>query len=119
MSDEVKLEPCPWCDPLKAKLIGKVTMMAFGNTPGVEHWHGLCTACGAEGPKEATREAGRAAWNRRPSDGKLREALEKTRNELYWCAEQLKARGLPGVPGDSVDVALAESAAALATERKE
>lgn len=47
---------------------------------------------------------------------KMREALRKTRNELYWCAEQLKARGLPGVPGDSVDVALAESAAALSLQ---
>ncbi len=44
----------------------------------------------------------------------LLDALRKTRNELYWCAEQLKHRGMPGVPGDSVDVALAESRAAIA-----
>lgn len=45
---------------------------------------------------------------------RLRAVLRQTRNELYWCAEQLKARGLTGQPGDSVDRALAASAAALA-----
>ncbi len=108
MSDEVKLEPCPWCDPLKAKLIGKVTMVAFGNTPGVEHWHGLCTACGAEGPKEATREAGRAAWNRR-SDGKLREALEELVAIMDEAFPALAKSGLGPME---------RARAALATERK-
>ena len=84
-AEREKLEPCPWCDPLKAKLVGKVTMMAFGNTPGVERWHGFCGACGAEGPKEATMEAGRAAWNRRSTSASargMREALEGARLAL-------------------------------------
>lgn len=68
---------------------------------------------------ELARQLNAAASTPRVEETRLRGALRKTRNELYWCAEQLKARGLPGVPGDSVDVALAESAAALATERKE
>lgn len=64
----VELMPCPFCDPLKMTLIGSPKVMAFGNeteASGVEHWHGLCVACGAEGPKEATMAAAIAAWNRR------------------------------------------------------
>lgn len=70
MEEKIELKPCPFCDLLKMELIGAPKMMAFGNeieAPGIENWHGFCVACGAEGPKEATLEAGIAAWNRRRS----------------------------------------------------
>jgi hypothetical protein len=47
-----------------------------------------------------------------------REVLRATRNELYWCAEQLKARGQPGVPGDTVDRVLATSAVLLSKAKE-
>ncbi len=50
---------------------------------------------------------------------RMREALEETRRELYCCAEQLRVRGLPGVAGDSVDRALANSAAVLLSLSRE
>jgi hypothetical protein len=46
------------------------------------------------------------------------EVLRATRNELYWCAEQLKARGQPGVPGDTVDRVLATSAVLLSKAKE-
>lgn len=66
-SSREELLPCPFCEPLKAALQGGgPTLAGFGEvrTPG-ENWHGLCPACGAEGPKEADPVAARAAWNRR------------------------------------------------------
>ena len=84
------LLPCPWCDPLKAKLIGGPLMVAFGNeikSPGIENWHGFCRACGAEGPKEASMEAGRAAWNRRAPGEREIERLREWQRRAWVVIE--------------------------------
>jgi len=44
---------------------------------------------------------------------RLREALKQTRTELWYCADQLKARGVRHVEGDSVDRALKAADAIL------
>lgn len=42
------------------------------------------------------------------------QALKALRLEAYWMARQLEARGLKGVPGDSVDRAMAAADAIIA-----
>lgn len=46
-----------------------------------------------------------------------RAAVQKTHDELYWCAEQLKHHGRPGRPGDSVSVALDAAKAVIRKSR--
>jgi hypothetical protein len=75
---EPELLPCPFCEPLRQKLIGHPKIVAYGDeaaNPCVENWHGLCVACGAEGPKAQTPQGAIAAWNRRtPASAVLPEA---------------------------------------------
>jgi len=47
----------------------------------------------------------------------MEKALQATLCELSCCADQLKARGLPGHPGDSVERAQIAARAALAKAR--
>lgn len=116
MADTVALLNCPFCDPLKMALIGRPKIMGYGvGDPAKDpaNWHGLCLACGAEGPKEATRCAAAEAWNRRapptdmPPAGLRRspspavEALTKALAEIE-SEPQCCGRGQPMVRGNEV-----------------
>jgi hypothetical protein len=72
-----------------------------------------------DAPDQSNFSAAAAEITRlRALNAEAREVLRATRNELYWCAEQLKARGQPGVPGDTVDRVLATSAVLLSKAKE-
>ena len=68
-SDEIKLEPCPWCQ-CTVVAIGRA--MVAGARVGAWIHYGVCGNCGARGPTTdilgffyLTPQAAAEAWNRR------------------------------------------------------
>lgn len=103
MSGE-KMEPCPFCEPLRQKLIGEPVLAGYGGVRSGDLWHGLCQTCGAEGPKEADPVAARAAWNRRPVPDDVRraaeEALRSPMANAPFNRESILARHILGAKHD-------------------
>lgn len=111
MSDEVKLEPCPFCGrPVELRYERR-----YVGPDTYSIWCGF-VSCGINPStgEHLDEDSAIAAWNRRPSDGKLREALEAATDRCQKFLDTF------GDLGDCVTQAdINDWVDALATERKE
>ena len=86
-----KLRPCPnpWCKTNRPQRIR--TELTFA---GVVRSRVECT-CGVKGPRCDTEEEAVAAWNHRPVEDALVEALKKTRNAMIAVKEEFGGQSGP------------------------
>jgi hypothetical protein len=84
-----KLRPCPnpWCKTNRPQRIR--TELTFA---GVVRSRVECT-CGVKGPRCDTEDEAAAAWNRRPVEDALVEALEDVDSTLCVCRHCIPPKG--------------------------
>ena len=70
---EQELRECAFCKEERPEDGGSTYGLSLGRT---RVWWVSCLSCGAEGPHAKTRKAAIAAWNTRPGEKALAEALE-------------------------------------------